>query len=72
MIARELTPIQVARIFSVSPQTVRRWEAAGVLAPCRRLPGSNSRRYDPAEVEALRKEVMGHLDEPDSAITLAA
>ncbi len=50
MINRELTPIQVARLFDVSPQTVRRWERRGFLAPRRRLPDSKIRRYDYDEV----------------------
>lgn len=55
--ADELTPAQVAKEFDVSPATVRRWEAAGVLAPSRRLPGSKHRRYTKAAVEALKKKL---------------
>jgi DNA-binding transcriptional MerR regulator len=52
----ELTPVEVAREFRVSPSTVRRWEAAGVLTPDRRLPGSKHRRYSRAAVDALKKQ----------------
>ncbi len=50
----ELTPLEVAREFRVSPATVRRWEAAGILKPSRRLPGSKHRRYSRAAVDALK------------------
>ena len=53
----EMTPAEVAREFEVSPATVRRWEAAGILAPTRRLPGSKHRRYSKAAVEALKKRL---------------
>jgi DNA-binding transcriptional MerR regulator len=67
VIPRELTPIQVARIFGVSAQTVRRWEDKNILIPRRRLPGIGSRRYDAAEVEALRREVMGEFLQAEAA-----
>jgi hypothetical protein len=60
----EMTPVEVAREFDVSPATVRRWEAAGVLAPSRRLPGSKHRRYSKASVEALKKKLS--TPEPDA------
>jgi excisionase family DNA binding protein len=51
----ELTPVEVAREFNVHPSTVRRWEAAGVLTPTRRLPGSKHRRYSRTAVDALKQ-----------------
>lgn len=53
----ELTPTEVAREFNVSPATVRRWEASGVLSPTRRLPGSGHRRYSRTAVDALKKKL---------------
>ncbi len=53
----ELTPAEVAREFNVSPATVRRWEASGVLKPTRRLPNSRHRRYSRATVDALRRQL---------------
>lgn len=52
----ELTPAQVAREFAVSPATIRRWEGRGILLP-RRLPISGHRRYDPADVAALKQRI---------------
>jgi DNA-binding transcriptional MerR regulator len=53
----EMTPVEVAREFDVSPATVRRWEEKGILAPSRRLPGSKHRRYSKAAVEELKKRL---------------
>lgn len=53
----ELTPLEVAREFKVSPATVRRWEESGVLAPTRRLPGSGHRRYSREAVNALKRKL---------------
>lgn len=50
----ELTPVEVAREFNVHPSTVRRWEAAGILKPARRLPGSQHRRYSREAVDGLK------------------
>jgi DNA-binding transcriptional MerR regulator len=58
----EMTPVEVAREFDVSPATVRRWEAAGILAPSRRLPGSKHRRYSKAAVEALKQRLKEDQD----------
>lgn len=55
----ELTPVEVAREFNVHPSTVRRWEAAGILTPTRRLPGSKHRRYSRDAVDAL-KTTLGY------------
>jgi DNA-binding transcriptional MerR regulator len=58
----ELTPGEVARELNVSPATVRRWEASGILAPARRLPspsGRGHRRYSRASVEALKRRIAG-------------
>lgn len=52
----ELTPQQVADLLGVSPSTVRRYEAKGILAPARRLPGSKYRRYNRADVERLLED----------------
>jgi excisionase family DNA binding protein len=51
----EMSVGEVADYLHVSAETVRRWEAAGVLVPSRRLPGSGYRRYRRSDVErALR------------------
>lgn len=48
---RLLRPGQVARIFSVTPKTISRWDESGVL-PAVRTPGGH-RRFPPAAVAEL-------------------
>lgn len=66
--ADELTPSEVAAEFNVSPATVRRWEARGILTPTRRLPGKHGhRRYSRASVDTLKKQLeadSGSADAP--------
>ncbi len=55
---RLLTPAEVATLFSVTVNTVRRWDSQGKLSSVR-TPG-NHRRYSEAEVAAyLRGETPG-------------
>jgi excisionase family DNA binding protein len=54
-----LLPIgEASRRLGVSTQTLRDWEQRGVIAPVR-LPGSRHRRYLPAEVDRVRRDVLG-------------
>lgn len=62
----ELTPVEVAREFKVSPATVRRWEERGLLAKARRLPGSKHRRYSRESVDALKRKLS---EEGDATTT---
>ena len=48
---RLLRPGQVARIFSVTPKTISRWDESSVL-PAQRTPGGH-RRFRPAVVTEL-------------------
>lgn len=50
--SESFTTDQVARIFKVDPETVRRWEKRGLLSASRTLGGH--RRFDAAEVRAVR------------------
>ncbi len=45
-------------ILGVTPVTLRRWDNAGKLK-AKRHPMNNYRIYDPAEVEDLRKDIVG-------------
>lgn len=67
MAGDELTPSEVATELDVSPATVRRWEARGILKPSRRLPGSRHRRYSREAVDALKKQIAEDTDAPDGA-----
>ncbi|KRC43145.1 BldC family transcriptional regulator [Oerskovia sp. Root22] len=58
-----LTAGEVAQIFRVGPQTVRRWAQAGKLSTLRTLGGH--RRYYRHEIEALlRDESTDHDPHP--------
>jgi DNA-binding transcriptional MerR regulator len=47
---------QVARMFGVHSNTVRKWATTGILSPVR-LPGSNYSRFTSQEVNRLRREM---------------
>lgn len=53
-----LTIKEASEILGVSKDTLRRWERVGKLHT-KRHPMNNYRIYDPAEVEALRKAILG-------------
>ena len=57
---------QTADALGVHENTIRRWVDQGIL-PAARLPGSNYRRFDPAEVEKVRRGMIHRL-ERDHAI----
>jgi DNA-binding transcriptional MerR regulator len=62
----ELSPKEAGAVLGVSPATVRRYEARGLLVPARRLPGSGYRRYRRSDVEALAKAIeAGTVDVPE-------
>lgn len=52
-----LTPGEVAGILQVSPKTVSRWAAQGLLASVITLGGH--RRFRPAEIEEVRRRMAG-------------
>jgi DNA-binding transcriptional MerR regulator len=56
-----LTIKDAAKILGVNPETLRRWDNIGKLKT-KRHPINNYRIYDPAEVEALRKAILGGKD----------
>jgi excisionase family DNA binding protein len=53
---------QAARMLGVHENTLRRWEEKGLLHAVR-LP-SGVRRFDPAEVEAVRAEMYRRMPAP--------
>jgi excisionase family DNA binding protein len=50
-----LTAGQVARLLHVSPKTISRWAARGLI-PCVVTLGGH-RRFDPGEVEEIRRRM---------------
>lgn len=50
-----------ARVLGVHENTVRNWEAKGLLTPAGRLAGSGYRRFDREQVERMRDEMWGQL-----------
>lgn len=59
-----LTCAQLAAVYAVTPRTVRRWEAAGVLPPAVRLPGTRSPRWRRADLEL---HMLAHRHAPPHA-----
>lgn len=51
-LAQLLTPGEVATLFSVTPKTIARWDASGIL-PGERTPGGHRRFPAPAVYELL-------------------
>jgi MerR HTH family regulatory protein len=50
-----------ARLLGVHENTVRNWEAKGLLQAAGRLPGSGYRRFDRHQVERMRDEMWTQL-----------
>jgi excisionase family DNA binding protein len=57
-----LTATEVAERLGVSPKTVSRWAKDGRLAHQRTLGGH--RRYDPAQVDQLKRELAVPVAQP--------
>lgn len=57
---QRLSVRETARRLGVHENTVRNWQDRGVLRAVK-LPGSGYRRFDPAEVERLRAEMLNNL-----------
>ena len=57
---QRLSVRETARRLGVHENTVRNWEERGLLRAVR-LPGSGYRRFDLAEVERLRTEMVTEL-----------
>jgi excisionase family DNA binding protein len=57
---QRLSVRETARRLGVHENTVRNWEERGFLRAVR-LPGSGYRRFDLAEVERLRTEMLADL-----------
>jgi excisionase family DNA binding protein len=55
---------ETARRLGVHENTVRNWEDKGLLRAAK-LPGSGYRRFDEAEVERLRSEMVTQLAPAD-------
>ncbi len=51
---------ETARLLGVSEATVRNWSNRGVLR-AGRLPGSGFRRFDRAQVERMRDEMLSQM-----------
>ncbi|MGH2634864.1 MAG: MerR family transcriptional regulator [Actinomycetota bacterium] len=62
---RMLTVRAVAREIGVHENTIRNWEARGVLKAIR-LPVSGYRRFDMAQVERMKKEMLAQLAPADT------
>lgn len=54
---------ETARILGVHENTVRNWEARGIIVAIR-LPGSGFRRFPPDEVERMRSEMWNTFPAP--------
>jgi putative resolvase len=52
---KQLSIQQASEFLGVSPQTLRRWEREGRIAPAKRTPGSH-RRYDSSDLCACKHE----------------
>lgn len=61
-----LTVRAAAESLGVHENTIRRWEAQGII-PAIRLPGSNFRRFRPEDVERLGREMTRRLERDHSA-----
>ena len=58
---RNLGVRAAAAELGVHENTVRRWEAQGIISAIR-LPGSNFRRFAPGEIERLQTEMVRDLE----------
>jgi len=60
MTTKELLNVRdTARMLGVHENTVRNWEARGLLRAVH-LPGSGYRRFSPQDVERMRAEMFEH------------
>jgi excisionase family DNA binding protein len=55
-----LTVSQAASVVGVHENTIRNWEARGLIRAVR-LPGSGHRRFLPSEVERAREGILANL-----------
>lgn len=53
---------EAARRLGVHENTVRNWAGSGTLRVAKTLPGSKYRRFDPRDVEELRRDMEGSGD----------
>jgi DNA-binding transcriptional MerR regulator len=58
----------LAARLGVSPSTIKFWERTGVIAPARRIEGSNRRVYFVADVEVIREQAARRRDRRQTAI----
>ena len=64
MATKELLNVrETARALGVHENTIRNWEARGLLRAVR-LPGSGFRRFSSVDVERLRSEMLDQLAPP--------
>jgi excisionase family DNA binding protein len=61
---------QAADALGVHENTIRRWVDQGILSAAR-LPGSNYRRFDPAEIDKVRRGMVGRLERDHATDTVA-
>ena len=59
---RLLRVTEAARYLGVSPNTLRKWSDEGRVRTAR-MPGSDHRRYTIAELDRVRREVLGIVEE---------
>jgi len=55
-----------ARLLGVHENTVRNWEAKGLLQAAGRLPGSGYRRFDRDQVERMWTQLASATPEPEA------
>lgn len=61
---------QAADALGVHENTIRRWDARGIISAAR-LPGSNHRRFDPKEIEKVRSDMIRRVVRDHSADIVA-
>ena len=59
--ARMLSVREASAVLGVNPKTLRKWTDQG-LVKAARLPGRGDRRFPPAELARVRREVLGLAD----------
>ena len=60
---------QAADALGVHENTIRRWVDQGILSAAR-LPGSGYRRFDPAEIENVRRGMIRRLERDHATETV--